>query len=63
MVDRLDDRTPAQRRRQPSLQELAARRQSERGRFGRWGRLRSWRTTLVGVLALILLALWMALTR
>lgn len=62
MTSQLDDRTPQERKRQPSLQELAARRHQATG-IGRLGRFRSWQTVLVGILALGLLAAWMMSTR
>jgi len=62
MTSQLDDRTPHERKRQPSLQELAARRHHAQG-AGRLGRFRSWQTVIVGILALALLAAWMVMTR
>jgi hypothetical protein len=43
---------------QPGPETLRARWQLIESRFGRWGRLRSWATVLVGLLALGLLAWW-----
>jgi hypothetical protein len=58
-----DGPTPARRRKQPSLHELDARRKQDLQSLGRWGRLRSWGTILVGLLALAVLAAWMAMVR
>ena len=45
-----DDLLPEQRGAVPPAEEIAKR---ERGGAGRWGRLRSWFTILVGLLALL----------
>ncbi len=63
MTNPSDNETISRQRRGPSLQELSARRQMEQSRFGRLGRLRSWGTALIGLLALALLAFWMTMTR
>jgi type VI protein secretion system component VasF len=47
------------REKPPSPEILRTRQQLSQSRFGRWGRLRSWATVLVGVLALALLFLLM----
>jgi hypothetical protein len=47
-----DDLTPLQRGKRPSPNEMASRKELSLSRVGRWGRLRSWATVAVAVLAL-----------
>jgi type VI protein secretion system component VasF len=59
----MDDAPDAPDREKPPPPEtLRARRQLIESRFGRWGRLRSWATVLVGALAIALIFLLMSQT-
>ena len=52
MAPQPDDLTPQQRGKTPSPGELASRKVLSLSRLGRWGRLRSWVTVAVAVVAL-----------